>query len=114
MDILKYTLIVLIGLSLIAFLVYPYGQEQLSLERLLQVAKNTPDIYNNVIQEIKDLEPPTFKIAPGYKNPYVPEIITGVNSIIKILWSIGEATIFTGALLYQCIVVIRYIIVSLI
>lgn len=121
MNIFKYVTIVLICLSLVAFLAYPTSQQKFTLERLLQVAENAPTgAYERVRNEILNIEPPRIP-APTYiggiKTGQIPtfvKVIDGINSIIGVLWFIGESTIFTGALLYDALHLIGYFIMELI
>ena len=121
MTIFKYVTIVLICISLVAFLAYPKSQQKFTLERLLEVAENAPTgAYEKVREEILNLEPPTIPRQSnfgGIKTGQVPtfvKVIDGINSMIGVLWFIGESTIFTGALLYDAMHMIGYFIMELI
>lgn len=121
MNIFKYVTIVLICISLVAFLAYPTNQQKFTLERLLQVAENAPTgAYERVREDILSIEPPTIKRPSnmvGIKTGQVPtfiKVIDGINSMIGVLWFIGESTIFTGALLYDAMHILGYFIMELI
>lgn len=124
MTIFKYVTIVLICISLVAFLAYPTSQQKFTLERLLQIAENAPTgAFEKVRAEILNLEPPKIRttnqvIGAGtvavITKTSVYKVIDGINEIINALWFIGESTIFTGALLYDAIHLIGYFIMELI
>lgn len=121
MRIFKYVTIILICVSLVAFLAYPTSQQKFTLERLLQIAENAPTgAYERVREEILNIEPPKVPKPVnfgGIKTGQIPtfvKIIDGINSIIGVLWFIGESTIFTGALLYDAMHLIGYFIMELI
>lgn len=124
MRIFKYVTIILICISLVAFLAYPTSQQKFTLERILQIAENAPTgAFERVRAEILNLEPPKIKttnqvIGAGtiavITKTSVYKVIDGINEIINALWFIGESTIFTGALLYDAIHLIGYFIMELI
>lgn len=124
MKIFKYTLLILIGLSLLAFLVYPDSQNKLTVQRLLEVIENAPTgIYERVTEYINSLEPPQIEnpsgralLAPPFKIPpkVVSESIDGINTLIRLVWGLGEATIFATLLLYECIHMLAYLLTSLV
>lgn len=124
MRIFKYITIILICISLVAFLAYPTSQQKFTLERLLQIAENAPTgAFERVRAEILNLEPPKIRttnqiIGAGtvavITKTSVYKVIDGINEIINALWFIGESTIFTGALLYDAVHLIGYFIMELI
>lgn len=121
MTIFKYVTIILICISLVAFLAYPTSQQKFTLERVLQVMENAPTgAYERVRSDILNIEPPKIPRPLDYmtrKSGAIPtfiKVIDGVNSIIGVLWFIGESTIFTGALLYDGIRLLGYFITELI
>lgn len=124
MRIFKYVTIILICISLVAFLAYPTSQQKFTLERLLQIAEKAPTgAFERVRAEILNLEPPKIRttsqvIGAGtiavITKTSVYKVIDGINEIISVLWFIGESTIFTGALLYDAIHLIGYFIMELI
>ena len=120
MKILKYVTIILICISLVAFLAYPNIQQKFTLQRLLQIAEKAPTgAFERVKNEILNLEKPKIprpnklnEIKSGQIPTFV-KVIDGINSMIGILWFIGESTIFTGALMYDAIHLIAYFITEL-